>query len=189
MKSPPSHAASRLSPSHSEGKSTTWFQLCVDSPLVVGADLQGCSPAEMLQSVARTLLQYALAPSIGLLLLLGFIFWLGPGTLPDSAKTGPIGIMISLAVWVGLAAAPGYLRGCWVVAHEVSVRPLQACWILVSIVSGLLLALVGGIMSLFTIVLGIAGFAAAGSAMWLLKDFLPLVKRATPPSSEAPPNL
>jgi hypothetical protein len=32
-------------------------------------------------------------------------------------------------------------------------------------------------------VLGIAGFAGAGSAMWLLKDFLPFLKRATPPSS------
>jgi hypothetical protein len=70
-----------------------------------------------------------------------------------------------------------------VVARDVSVHPLQACWILISIVSGLFLALVGGVMSLFTIVLGIAGFAAAGSAMWLLKDFLPLVKRATPPAS------
>jgi hypothetical protein len=44
-------------------------------------------------------------------------------------------------------------------------------------------------MSLFTIVLGIAGFAGAGSAMWLLKDFLPFMKRATPPSAAAPPNL
>ncbi len=53
---------------------------------------------------------------------------------------------------------------------------------------GLFLALVGGVMSLFTIVLGIAGFAAAGSAMWLLKDFLPFVKRATLLASEAAPN-
>jgi hypothetical protein len=124
--------------------------------------------------------------------LLAFLLYLDDGwqllLLPNS-KAGPPGTMIFLAFWVGLVAAPGYFRGCWLVAHGVSVRPLQGCWVFVSIVAGFVLSLVGGLMSLFTIVLGIAGLAAAGSAMWLLKDFLPLVKMATPPTSGARPNL
>ena len=145
----------------------------------------------MLQGVGLALLRYALAPSIAFLLVFAFVLWLEAWELllRPEGPGGPPHTMIFLAFWIGLAAAPGYLRGCWVVAHDVSVRPLQACWILISIVSGLFLALVGGVMSLFTIVLGIAGFAGAGSAMWLLKDFLPFMKRATPPSAAAPPNL
>jgi hypothetical protein len=141
--------------------------------------------------VGLALVKYAFAPSGAMSALLAFLLYLDDGwqlLLPNS-KGGSPATMIFLAFWVGLVAAPGYFRGCWLVAHGVSVRPLQGCWVFVSIVAGLVLSLVGGLMSLFTIVLGIAGFAAAGSAMWLLKDFLPLVKRATPLASETPPNL
>ena len=117
-------------------------------------------------------IKYLMFPAGAMCTLLAFVVWLDGWDLLLSPEDGDFfATVISVSFWTGIAAAPGYVRGFWIVAQNESVGTAQSAWIAGSALAGISVSLFGGIVSLFTIVFGLVGFAAAGSSLQLLWDF------------------
>jgi hypothetical protein len=124
-----------------------------------------------------SLLKYVAAPAVAMLAVVPFVIasrsWGDLNTFSDRA----LAAWPFVPFWFGLASSPGYLRGWWIVHRQMHVGLLERYWILLSIVTGLASAVLGGLASIFTVILGILAFGAAGSAAWLLMDAIMLFRR------------
>lgn len=113
-------------------------------------------------------------PSVTICALVSFLVWVNAWEwlVSPPAEGRPFTILICGAFWGGLASAPGYIRGARLVATNRAANAAERAWVLSSVSAALLVCLVGGIMTLTTIVFGFLGLASAGSATRLLVDLL-----------------
>ena len=138
----------------------------VDADTRLGAVVEG-------NALVLAFIKYLMFPAGAMCTLLAFVVWLdGWDLLLFPEDRDPYATVISVSFWTGLAAAPGYLRGFWIIARSEEAGAAQSVWVVASALAGFAVSLIGGVMSLFTIVFGFVGLAAAGSSLLLLWDFL-----------------